>query len=520
MTRGMQRLRARVEAAGDVATAEKLVQLAARAEVPEQVVIAFVGLFSAGKSSLINHLCGSPAMATGAVPTTAQVTGVELPGTEGRVRLLDTPGIDSTDDAHQQATQAALYQADVVCLVMDYQHVESDANLEWAYQLSGSGKRLALIVNQIDKHLEWEIPFATFVERIQTTLTDWEIEYERLFFVSSRNHPSNQVEDLRRWLAELADGASQSQLEHRALELIEEHLNWRYSAIQQQHAMAVRKVLALPPEVDVSREVDVSVRLGQLHLQLSQVQQKIQEGQDALADTSEQFLSRLLREIELAQVAPYETTEKGRLFVESLRPGFRVGWLRSAERTAAERQRRLAAFRADLTERSEKYLLWPVQTHLREFAAAARWADDETKAAVDNLRVSIEDEWLRQLVRQGALVSEQYPYQYVKDVVGALRADVRAQVKALVERWQQQAVAKLNEEVRDLRREGETLTEKIAVLEAWQALCAERAEAARELRGLLDDPPAALTHSESADGALSSASDTVSHPDAEVRIRV
>ncbi|MCL6627686.1 MAG: hypothetical protein K6T68_14015, partial [Alicyclobacillus shizuokensis] len=291
--------------------------------------------------------------------------------------------------------------------------------------------------------------------------------------------------------------------------LIEEHLDWKYGAIQQQQAMDVRKVLELPPEVDVLREVDVPVRLTQLRLQLSQVQQKIQEQRDALDETFEQFLSRLLREIELAQVAPYETTEKGRLFVESLRPDFRVGWLRSAERTAAERQRRLAAFRADLTERSEKYLLWSVQSHLREFAAAAQWADDEAKAAVDNLHMSIEDGWLRQLVRQGALVSNQYPYQYVKDVVGALRADVRAQVKALVERWQQAAVAKLNDDVQDLQRQAETLAEKTAVLEAWQALGAKRAETARELRRLLDDAPEAAAQSEPVEDALASASDTV-----------
>lgn len=116
--------------AGDSRAVEQLTELAQRGEDKARVA-ALVGLFSAGKSTLINALCDS-GLATGAVPTTATVAEVPLPGTDGAVHLLDTPGVDSTDDAHREATEAALYQADAVLLVMDYQHVEADENVELA----------------------------------------------------------------------------------------------------------------------------------------------------------------------------------------------------------------------------------------------------------------------------------------------------------------------------------------------------------------------------------------------------
>ncbi|WP_397351469.1 dynamin family protein [Paenibacillus larvae] len=53
--------------------------------------------------------------------------------------MLDTPGIDSTDDAHHRATESALHLADVVFYVMDYNHVQSEVNLTFAKQMQERG---------------------------------------------------------------------------------------------------------------------------------------------------------------------------------------------------------------------------------------------------------------------------------------------------------------------------------------------------------------------------------------------
>jgi small GTP-binding protein len=486
LVRRVQALRARVQSAGDMVTADKLGHLADRAAAPQGIVVAFVGLFSAGKSSLINALCESQRMATGAVPTTAEVAEVALPGTDGRVTLLDTPGIDSTDDAHQAATEAALYRADVVVLVMDYQHVESDANLEWAYQFSGSGKRLVLVVNQVDKHLEWEIPFATFQSRIERTLDDWEIRYDRLFFTSSHDHPHNQLANFAAWLRELPAGTdSAHNVVLRGEELISEHLAWRFGAQLEDQAQKVREALALPPGVDVLTEVDVTARRSELAARLQELSDKVEAVRQTVQDEFDETLARLLRSIELAQIAPYDTTEKGRRFVESLRPDFRVGWLRAEERTERERNARLTAFREDLAQRAEKYMIWPLKAELREFVAASEWVDEDGTGDIEALAVHLDDGWLRQMVRTGALVSEQYPYQYVKDVVGALKGDLRAQVKAVFERWHTAAQPRLEARLQPMTAERDECERVLGVLDEWLALMGRRQAVAQELRSLL-----------------------------------
>ena len=78
--------------------------------------------------------------------------------------LLDTPGIDSTDDAHHQSTESALHLADVVFYVMDYNHVQSEVNFAFTKKMKEWGKPLYLIVNMIDKHKEWELPFTQYQE--------------------------------------------------------------------------------------------------------------------------------------------------------------------------------------------------------------------------------------------------------------------------------------------------------------------------------------------------------------------
>ncbi|MDQ7863141.1 dynamin family protein [Peribacillus frigoritolerans] len=49
--------------------------------------------------------------------------------------IMDTPGIDSTDDAHRVSTESALHLADVVFYVMDYNHVQSEVNFLFTKEL-------------------------------------------------------------------------------------------------------------------------------------------------------------------------------------------------------------------------------------------------------------------------------------------------------------------------------------------------------------------------------------------------
>ena len=74
---------------------------------------------------------------------------------------MDTPGVDSTDDAHRVSTESALHLADIVFYVMDYNHVQSELNFQFTKQLLHYNENIYLIVNQVDKHREEELSFAT-----------------------------------------------------------------------------------------------------------------------------------------------------------------------------------------------------------------------------------------------------------------------------------------------------------------------------------------------------------------------
>ena len=154
----------------DTERIEKL-HLFARKLLQKEFVIGFAGHFSAGKSSMINALSGENILATSPIPTSANIVKVHksdedfailylhnekpvkfeagydikqvkelskngelvsqieighstssLP--EG-VTVMDTPGVDSTDDAHAMSTESALHIADMVFYTMDYNHVLS-----------------------------------------------------------------------------------------------------------------------------------------------------------------------------------------------------------------------------------------------------------------------------------------------------------------------------------------------------------------------------------------------------------
>ena len=199
---------------GGLESARKVEDLLVRFRTgQDKTYVVFCGLFSAGKSSLLNRLSAEARLATGAVPTTSGIAEVTLKESAGQIVLMDTPGVDSTDESHQAATEGALHQADVVAVVMDYQHVESDANLELARSFSEQGTRLWLIVNQIDKHVDWELPFSEFQMRIERTLEDWDIHYEHLFYTSSEDCDYNQIDSLTESLRGLTEGSPED-LEH------------------------------------------------------------------------------------------------------------------------------------------------------------------------------------------------------------------------------------------------------------------------------------------------------------------
>lgn len=131
-------------------------------------LMTMVGPFSAGKSSVINALLGEAVLEAGPIPTTDHIAILRYGPTSQKTRtgevstvfypadllqglsLVDTPGLESVFERHDELTLKFLHRADIVLLVMIATQVLTASNLEFIKDLRGYGKRMIIVINQID----------------------------------------------------------------------------------------------------------------------------------------------------------------------------------------------------------------------------------------------------------------------------------------------------------------------------------------------------------------------------------
>ncbi|HEX5564854.1 MAG TPA: dynamin family protein, partial [Sporosarcina sp.] len=217
----------------------------AKKVMDEEFVIGFAGHFSAGKSSMINALTGEDFLPTSPIPTSANIVkvkkadeefaiihrtdgslvkykghrffdaiksfskdGAEIslieighPGSKlpEAITVMDTPGVDSTDDAHRLSTESALHLADLVFYTMDYNHVQSELNFKFTKELLRYNSNVYLIINQIDKHRESELPFEEFKKSVEDSFKLWGVEPKGIFYTSLKSDdlPINDFEKVK-----------------------------------------------------------------------------------------------------------------------------------------------------------------------------------------------------------------------------------------------------------------------------------------------------------------------------------
>ena len=133
-------------------------------------LMALVGPFNTGKSSIVNALMGSETLLkTGATPTTDSIQilrwGEEAERMESgrevdtvfypspllrKVSLVDTPGLESVFRSHEQITRQFLHRADVVLLVMIATQAMTASSIETMQMFKDYGKKVIIVVNQCD----------------------------------------------------------------------------------------------------------------------------------------------------------------------------------------------------------------------------------------------------------------------------------------------------------------------------------------------------------------------------------
>jgi GTPase Era involved in 16S rRNA processing len=133
-------------------------------------LMVFIGPFGSGKSMLINALLGeSDLLPVGPVPTTDRISilrwGEDIQRMESggevdtvfypspllkKVSFVDTPGLESVFQKHEEITRRFLHRSDVVMLVMLSTQAMTQRNVEYLQKLREYGKKVIILVNQAD----------------------------------------------------------------------------------------------------------------------------------------------------------------------------------------------------------------------------------------------------------------------------------------------------------------------------------------------------------------------------------
>lgn len=479
----------------------------------QEYMIGFSGHFSAGKSSMINALTGGDLLPSSPIPTSANIVKVKkatedyaiihlldqtatkftssrfseaiksfskngdevglveighhassLP--EG-ITVMDTPGVDSTDDRHRLSTESALHLADLVFYTMDYNHVQSELNFTFTKALLRYNPNVYLIINQIDKHRDSELPFAQFKKSVEDSFRMWGVEPKGIFYTSLRelDHPHNDFPKVKA----IVDGAMD---------------DWQ----DQFYTNAIKTLTKLEDEHQLFLDEKIEETKAQFEEILSEdewgqkavYEQELKERMKTVALVEDDLFSRNFERarydlIDNATITPFETRELLKVYLESLSSRFKVGFLFGAKKTEEERRARKERFEENLSQ----LLYTEIELHLRllmkKTLKEATILTDERSLAIDAMDLNVALEAIEKDFQPSDTITGDTVLNYAKQ----MRANIQLAFKNLTMQWKEEMaeiVARSGAETSGkLKEEIDVLTEKVAAL-----TIAERFNAAKE----------------------------------------
>ncbi len=520
----LRQMSARSAANGDEVQAAKLLELAGKLE-GGRLTVAFCGHFSAGKSTLVNTLCGAMLLPASPIPTSANVVTVvngepfaetEFRDSQGnthpartipveqlhdfavdgegvtsirvsypipllgdRMAIVDTPGVDSTDGAHRAATESALHMADVVFFVTDYNHVQSEVNFRFLRSLARWGKPAYLIVNQIDKHREEQLSFAEFRDSLGEALANWDILPAATLFLSLRepDHPLSQwsqLLELMKELQPLADPLILRSVTRSAVYLAEQYR-------ETLHERNLEKRQELSKQLGEDGETG---RRAALRAELEAELAQLKSAGDLRKERVRVEMDRLLGN---ANLTPAETREKAQAVLAAMQPGFKAGWLAGAAKTEAERNARLVRLTDDFNRQVSANVTGHLKELLRREAEQSGYTGEELERSLDDVFRPVQPEWLRSLVKPGAGAEGQATLHYSSEISAELKSLYRKAAFQWIDVLQERDRPALEEQAKAVNAKLSELAEADRIAEAIDELEREEREEERQLLAMLPD---------------------------------
>ncbi|PLT28388.1 dynamin family protein [Peribacillus deserti] len=426
----------------------------------EEKLIAFCGHFSAGKSSMINALLGHDLLPSSPIPTSANIvkvkkgeeyakvffregkpylypapynydlvksfckdgdsiSGIEISTgrfpLENNCAVMDTPGIDSADDAHRISTEEALHLADIVFYVMDYNHVQSEVNFLFTKELQAANKKLYLIVNQIDKHDETELKFSQFKESVEEGFLNWEVKPEDIFYTSVRypELPHNDFAKVGQIISDFSKLDQKMYTEsayHSALKILHEHLRWQENRMAEENG----KYYSLIERYNHEDRLDMLAKLKSLENEKNSILAYPEKMRDY-------FTAKLDMILKNAYLMPAETRDLAKEYLDTTRRDFKVGLLFSKGKTEQARSERFNKLKQDLEEKLASQL----ERHIRELSISilneSQLTDESLEADVRGLTLELQDSQISDIVKPQVSITGEYVLSFTNELADVLR---------------------------------------------------------------------------------------------------
>ncbi|WP_028782951.1 dynamin family protein [Thalassobacillus devorans] len=449
--------------------AEKVLDLISKWE-KKQLVIGFAGHFSAGKSTMINTLLEDDILPSSPIPTSANVVklqsgddytrvfyreenpvhyrgkpemetiqslckdGDEIVSLEisqrdtnlpEHVTLIDTPGVDSTNDADRIITESSLHLMDYMYYVMDYNHVQSEVNLSFLQEMQKNRLPFSVIINQVDKHQDEELSFLDFKASVNKALQDWNLSPDNIFYTSlmKQDLVINELPQLKIHLEDIYQLEERERAEsifRNASLIIEESVDQLAEENDEEEAELIDNIEALKTAMDnQNNSEDPEAELRELSTREEKAESFYQE--------------RVLSLFKNAYLMPTTLREDAERYLEAMQPGFKVGLMFTKKKTEEERDQRKQDFYTHLMKVVEKNLKWPLRDRLLEVVEAYPVAHSQVTDHIQNMDIHYSEQRLEDLIEPGAKVTGQYVLVYTDKVAEDIKRVYKTYVKELWE---------------------------------------------------------------------------------------
>ena len=444
--------------------ANKLVDLYKK-QMDEELIISFSGHFSAGKSSMINALLGKDILPNSPIPTSANI--VKLTSGEGYVRvyfkhdspvqynepydieavknfcmdkdtinridiststdaippacaIVDTPGIDAADDADRIMTESSLHVVDVLFYVMDYNHVQSEVNLQFLQEVEQMKIPYYVIINQIDKHDERELSFSTFKKQVEQTFSHWGLTPEEVFYSSlfDLSLPTNQFEKIKDKIATLFKRGHHelSRLDEAVHQLINDH----------------KQFLNDQAEEAISQVGGEETTTDHLQKHIEAIDTKLKTINQHMLDFKHQFQNNVNQTLKNAYMMPRDIRDLAKSFLESQQKDFKIGFFGAKKKTAAEKKRRLEKFLTALQQSVESKVQWILRDKLLALLKDYGLTNHELTALVQQVSVTLSEANLIDGINPGAQLNGQYVLNYTENMSQTIKQSFKNKTNDLL----------------------------------------------------------------------------------------